>query len=148
MSQFDFGDYDLSSDAMSDNLSVLSRTPSPPREFGLPTPPLSDHSSSGSPSPCFNASMTDSDGPPPAKRRRLSPSMPRETTRLDLHNNDIQSQQVQVDQLVKALRNKRKIVVVAGAGISVSAGSESLGIERVLVAGRHARDLFIMLTFF
>jgi NAD-dependent histone deacetylase SIR2 len=132
MSQFNFDMDDLSSDSMSDNLSVLSRTPSPPREFGgLPTPPLSDHSSTGSPSPQFDASMTDSDGPPPAKRRRLSPSMPRETTRLDLHDNDIQLQQGQIDHLVKALRTKRKIVVVAGAGISVSAGSELLSLGRV-----------------
>lgn len=117
---------ELSSDNMSD-VSVLSRTPSPPRYMMLPTPPLSRDSPAASPSPSPNTSMTETEeeGPPPAKRRRLSPSVPRETTRLDLRDRDLQSQKQEVDRLIKALRNKRKIVVVAGAGISVSAGSES-----------------------
>lgn len=114
---------ELSSDA-SDILSVFSRTPSPFHAVMLPTPPLSHGSPATSPSPSSNASMTEEDGPPPAKRRRLSPSMPRDTRRLDLRDDDVQSQKEEVDRLVKALKNKRKIVVVAGAGISVSAGSE------------------------
>jgi len=123
---FNFGDMDeLSSDSMSDNLSIFSRTPSPPRGMmGLPTPPLSQHSPSGTPSPSTDASLTDEDGPPPSKRRRISPSMPRETQRLDLY--DASSQPEELERLVKALKNKRKIVVIAGAGISVSAGSKCI----------------------
>jgi NAD-dependent histone deacetylase SIR2 len=70
--------------------------------------------------------MTEDDGAPPAKRRRLSPStsMPRETRRLDLNERLLEEQPDEHEQLVKALKNKRKIVVVAGAGISVNAGSE------------------------
>lgn len=50
--------------------------------------------------------------------------MPRETQRLDLY--DASSQPEELERLVKALKNKRKIVVIAGAGISVSAGSECI----------------------
>ena len=52
--------------------------------------------------------------------------MPRDTKRLDLQQLREQpdgEQAAQLDRLLKAIRTKRKIVVVAGAGISVSAGS-------------------------
>lgn len=55
--------------------------------------------------------------------------MPRETRYLDLEELGakgaaaLPKEQEQLDRLVKCLRKKRKIVVVAGAGISVSAGS-------------------------
>ena len=52
--------------------------------------------------------------------------MPRETQRLDLY--DASSQPEELERLVKALKHKRKIVVIAGAGISVSAGSEYIQI--------------------
>lgn len=71
---------------------------------------------------------TEGDVPPPTKRRRLngpSSKMPRETRRLNLdkfsRDSTLEST-VQLDRLLKALRKKRKIVVIAGAGISVSAG--------------------------
>lgn len=53
--------------------------------------------------------------------------MPRQTYHLQLdferpeHGSD---HWPQFDRLMKCLSNKRKIVVIAGAGISVSAGSE------------------------
>ena len=53
---------------------------------------------------------------------------PRSTQHLDLSTAGEQSyaqQQAQIDLLVKTLRTRRKIVVIAGAGISTSAGSES-----------------------
>jgi hypothetical protein len=121
---------ELSSDCMSDALSELSRSPSPPPSMlppgGLPTPPRSHNSPAPSPSPSPNASMTEDDSAPPAKRRRLSPStsMPRETRHLDLKDRPLEEQPDEHDKLVKALRNKKKIVVIAGAGISVNAGSE------------------------
>jgi NAD-dependent histone deacetylase SIR2 len=50
----------------------------------------------------------------------------RQTQRLDLSANaglSYGEQQSQIDLLVKTLRRHRKIVVIAGAGISTSAGS-------------------------
>lgn len=79
----------------------------------------------------------DCDGPPPAKRRKMTQQpkstepKPRTTEYLDLRNfgegspEQIAQQDAQMKRLVRVLRGKRKIVVVAGAGISVSAGSMS-----------------------
>jgi len=62
------------------------------------------------------------DGPPPAKRRKLAPPKPRTTEYVDLERRSDEDE-VQLDRLLSALRKKKKIVVIAGAGISVSAGS-------------------------
>lgn len=62
--------------------------------------------------------------PPPRKRRKIEPKI-RTTQHLDLTSDTAQSDYDRVealDTLLKALRNRRKIVVIAGAGISVSAG--------------------------
>ena len=65
------------------------------------------------------------DGPPPTKRRRIvAPPRPRTTERIDLENR-IEETDENFDRLLTALRRKRKVVVIAGAGISVSAGSMS-----------------------
>lgn len=71
-------------------------------------------------------SFLDVDGPPPAKRRKLAETKPRTTEYLDLRPSaaEILNQKAQLDRLLKVIRKKRKIVVIAGAGISVSAGSE------------------------
>ncbi|KAI2621519.1 DHS-like NAD/FAD-binding domain-containing protein [Hypomontagnella submonticulosa] len=63
------------------------------------------------------------DGAPPAKRRRIE-RKPRTTEYLDLKAAAEQSEKDEqlLDQLTTALRKKKKIVVIAGAGISVSAG--------------------------
>jgi NAD+-dependent protein deacetylase SIR2 len=72
--------------------------------------------------------MDPRDDAPPAKRRRTSyEPKPRSTEFLSLpesldHLNPADKEQL--DKLLKVLNKKRKIVVVAGAGISVSAGSE------------------------
>lgn len=107
-------------------LSSLGRTPTPPRDY--PSPPLSTLSGTTSPMPKLRFSQ---DGPPPAKKRKLSAPKPRTTERLDLTSFGDNSTKEQIDhqvnqlkRLVHALRGKRKIVVVAGAGISVSAGSK------------------------
>lgn len=66
------------------------------------------------------------DGQPPAKKRRTAEPKPRTTEYLDLSlwtEEHVSSQKQQLDLLLKVLRKRRKIVVVAGAGISVSAGS-------------------------
>jgi NAD+-dependent protein deacetylase SIR2 len=70
-----------------------------------------------------SAVSTDKEGPPPAKRRRISKE--RTTEHLDLRSSEIDpDQQAELDLLMRVLHNRQKIVVIAGAGISVSAGSE------------------------
>lgn len=62
---------------------------------------------------------------PPARKRRKIERKDRTTQHLDLTSDTAQSQYDRseaLDLLLKALRKRRKIVVVAGAGISVSAG--------------------------
>jgi NAD+-dependent protein deacetylase SIR2 len=64
------------------------------------------------------------DGPPPPKRRRIAaPPGPRTTSYVDLEARSDEDD-AQLDRLLSALRRRKKIVVIAGAGISVSAGSE------------------------
>jgi len=65
------------------------------------------------------------DRPPPAKRRKVAEPKDRTTQYLDLRPEEEQEDaQAQLDKLLKVLHKKRKIVVIAGAGISVSAGSK------------------------
>jgi NAD-dependent histone deacetylase SIR2 len=59
----------------------------------------------------------------PRKRRKLTDPKERTTERLDLTSAEIdEDQQPQLQRLLNVLHRKRKIVVIAGAGISVSAG--------------------------
>lgn len=70
---------------------------------------------------------TREDGQPPVKRRKLAEPKPRTTLSLDLrHDHSIDDQKPPLDRLLKVLHKRRKIVVIAGAGISVSAGSTYL----------------------
>lgn len=91
-------------------LSSIARTPSPPPGWAAVTPP-----------PSQNAGE---EMPRPRKRRKID--RPDRTTRyLDLTEDTAQSHFDRTDsikELQRALRNRRKIVVIAGAGISVSAG--------------------------
>jgi NAD-dependent histone deacetylase SIR2 len=67
---------------------------------------------------------SDKEGPPPAKRRRISEKTERTTEYLDLRESGVSpGQQRQLDRVVNVLHKRQKIVVIAGAGISVSAGS-------------------------
>lgn len=69
--------------------------------------------------------LSDKDGPPPAKRRRVGPKE-RTTRSLDLRHEQVKpEEQSQLDDMLRALHKRQKIVVIAGAGISVSAGSMS-----------------------
>lgn len=63
------------------------------------------------------------DDAPPAKRRKVTQPKQRNTEALDLEKRD-EAAETQLDRLLSVLRRKKKIVVIAGAGISVSAGSE------------------------
>ncbi|KAI1180669.1 DHS-like NAD/FAD-binding domain-containing protein [Nemania sp. FL0916] len=120
-------------------LSVLTRSPTiSPRASmvypsdRLPSPPPSSSPTiySGSASPVKSSDpveleiLVNPDGAPPPKRRRVE-RKPRTTEYLDL--SAAASEQSEKDgqlleQLTHALRKKKKIVVIAGAGISVSAG--------------------------
>lgn len=100
----------------------------------LPTPPPSqDSSQTGSPSPDDASTMnSDKDGPP-RKRRRVSERVPtpRTTEYLSISGGKYDSkQQTQADRLFNVLHKRQKIVVIAGAGISVSAGSKSILLSR------------------
>ncbi|CAP69556.1 uncharacterized protein PODANS_1_12140 [Podospora anserina S mat+] len=114
-------------------LSVLSQSPSPPSPAmdvsnRYPSPSASA-TTSGSATPRKSYDMPDlsgeiqvrTDGPPPTKRRRVAAPRPRTTKYVDLENYDNEDQE-NLQRLLTALRKKKKIVVIAGAGISVSAG--------------------------
>lgn len=111
--------------------SLCSRSPSPPADY--PSPASSNVSatdllSQGRRRPAEEAPSED--GPPPAKKQRTIKPRELTTEYLDLgkvadsqDEAEMKSQEAKLKKLVDVLRSKRKIVVVAGAGISVSAGS-------------------------
>lgn len=106
--------HDDISDLSSDLSSVPSSPIAPPDFYPTPTP-------SQDPEAPANAAE---DMPPARKRRKVEPK-PRITQHLDLTSDASQScydQQNSLELLLKTLRKRRKIVVVAGAGISVAAG--------------------------
>ena len=126
--------FDDISDLSSELSSVRSVSPSPPPEFAsYPTPPGSqDTDGDSTPSNQSEVHLASpSDGTPPARKRRKIEEKPRTTQHLDLNSPPIYigSQSEPLDLLIKTLRKKKKIVVVAGAGISVSAGSELLHVD-------------------
>ncbi|OJD18827.1 hypothetical protein AJ78_01159 [Emergomyces pasteurianus Ep9510] len=108
----------------SSDLSSPPTSPSPPPGF-LPSPPPSqDNFTINSTDPLFASQDT---ALPTKKRRKVQPK-PRTTKHLDLSLTSSTSTDCFANQtdelglLLKALHKKRKIVVIAGAGISVSAG--------------------------
>ncbi|KIW18783.1 hypothetical protein PV08_03072 [Exophiala spinifera] len=104
---------ELSSPLSSIPSSPLSSPPSSPTTppgFQVVTPPPSQHAGD--------------DMPPARKRRKIEPRI-RTTQHLDLTSDTAQSDYDRteaLDTLLKAVRGRKKIVVIAGAGISVSAG--------------------------
>ncbi|KAI9801029.1 MAG: hypothetical protein M1825_003564 [Sarcosagium campestre] len=146
--------------------SVPSLSPTPP---WYPSPPSSQDL------PAFNDQndgglpLLDStgDGQPPSKKRRLREPKERLTQYLDLRGPTVQhddqayshsqDQVSQLDLLLNTLRGRRKIVVIAGAGISVSAGvpdfrsSKGLfttlrGKHNVKSSGKHLFDASVYKT--
>ncbi|KAK2754262.1 hypothetical protein FQN54_007141 [Arachnomyces sp. PD_36] len=116
---------DLCDDSDTSELSVRSRSPTPPPDF-YPSPPPSQNLNPSPPSPNAERRVRDQedDAPPAPKRRKVEPT-PRITQYLDLTAGADSlgpGQRAQLDLLLTTLRNKRKIVVIAGAGISVSSG--------------------------
>ncbi|KAK2010186.1 Sir2 family protein [Colletotrichum eremochloae] len=139
-----------SSSTLSSPLSVLSKSPSIPSspEIALdaskryPSPTSSMPSGAQSPiklelvddsvpaiklddaSDSINVSANDApdapDAQPPRKRRKVTPPKERTTEYLNLDECDVDDSNLA--RLVSALKKRKKIVVIAGAGISVSAG--------------------------
>ncbi len=94
-----------------------------------PSPPSSDNT--GIPTAARVRDFHDHDAPPPAKRQRTMKSRDMRTEYLDLgvlSDSDDEAhdhaQDEKLKKLMTALRTKRKIVIIAGAGISVAAGSK------------------------
>ncbi|EFY90252.1 NAD-dependent histone deacetylase SIR2 [Metarhizium acridum CQMa 102] len=120
----------LSNVTASSPLSSLSKTPSLPSspdaqpDAGVRYPSPTSTSTSGTQSPIKLGEPVD-DSPRPAKKRRITPPRERITTYLNLmksHDEFSHEDNFHMERLLSALRKKKKIVVVAGAGISVSAG--------------------------
>jgi NAD+-dependent protein deacetylase SIR2 len=121
-------DLDGASDLSSELSSVGSLSPPPPDFDSYPSPPGSQDTD-GYLTPSNRSEIhlpnVADDGPPARKRRKIEPK-PRTTQHVDLNPGSMpfQNQREPLDLLIKTLRKRRKIVVIAGAGISVSAGSE------------------------
>ncbi|KAF2271539.1 DHS-like NAD/FAD-binding domain-containing protein [Westerdykella ornata] len=121
-----------SSTASSDSeLSELSATPSPPSSPSFAHRPLAYFSPSSSQKSSAKTSpapdkmrptppASDNDGPV-RKKRKLNEPKQRTTERLDLTRDNVENDP-QLRRLLDVLQKKKKIVVIAGAGISVSAG--------------------------
>ncbi|KAL9041850.1 MAG: hypothetical protein Q9180_001005 [Flavoplaca navasiana] len=111
-------------DVSSDLSSIGSLSPPPP--FDYPSPQssqetFSDHSESQQ---TCNKRLHQSTGQEPPKKRRKADPKPRTTQHLDIRscpNLSSSDQTCQLDTLYKVLSKRKKIVVIAGAGISVSA---------------------------
>ncbi|KAI9683160.1 MAG: hypothetical protein M1829_005951 [Trizodia sp. TS-e1964] len=116
----------------SDSGSSLSSAPSSPIQPSpalRPSYPSPTNSQESSPIPAISLNgPAHGDLPPPFKKRRVVEPKKRTMERLDLGPlesvgiDELTGPNPQLDLLLKVLRNKKKIVVVAGAGISVSAG--------------------------
>ncbi|KAE8133162.1 DHS-like NAD/FAD-binding domain-containing protein [Aspergillus pseudotamarii] len=103
-------------------LSSPPASPTPPPGF-YPSPPPSQEADESSGT--RNSSQDRDDLPPARKKRRVAAPKERQTQRLDLSSSaglSYTEQQAQIDLLTKTIRRHRKIVVIAGAGISTSAG--------------------------
>ncbi|KAE8349308.1 DHS-like NAD/FAD-binding domain-containing protein [Aspergillus coremiiformis] len=101
-------------------LSSPPASPSPPPGF-YPSPPPSQEADESS----GTRSQDRDDLPPARKRRRVAAPKERRTQHLDLSASaelSYSEQQAQIDLLTKTIRRHRKIVVIAGAGISTAAG--------------------------
>ena len=120
---------DSDSSILSDLSSDLSsiRSISPPLDY--PSPTLTQDTENGELSSSQSKKRSsDTEEQPPTKRRKRPEPKPRKTDTLDL-TKDLSSlateQKDGLHKLLQVLRKRRKIVVIAGAGISVSAGSKS-----------------------
>lgn len=115
---------------------INSRPKSIPVPFYLPPSPSLKKASKIDVSAKRESSQDDSTEPAPEiKRRKVTKSREMKTEYLDLislnsSNDELHHklQDAKLKKLLEVFRAKRKIVVFAGAGISVSAGSKSKGL--------------------
>lgn len=111
-------DYSYLSDSSGiSDLSSPPDSPQPPSDFYPSPPPTQDDQE--------ERSRASSNHDEPAKKRRRVGPPPRSTQLLDLTDAErlpYADQRAQINLLTKTLRSHRKIVVIAGAGISTSAG--------------------------
>ena len=126
-----FATMDSSSDLsdLSSELSYLSRSPSPPTSYPSPEPSQTRDSSVASKHDDVLRKRPRSEGDeePPKKKRKSIEAKPRTTVHLDLRcarDSPEVNQSDQLALLLKVLRKRRKIVVIAGAGISTAAGGK------------------------
>ncbi|CAA9958606.1 NAD-dependent histone deacetylase SIR2 [Pyrenophora teres f. maculata] len=115
-------------------LSILSRSPTPPlelsRSFAQQRAYVSPSSSGPSsakttpaPEDMPSPPSSNDENPRPSKRRKMAEPKERTAEYLDLSTTEIHQDELpQLQRLLNVLHKKRKIVVIAGAGISVSAG--------------------------
>jgi NAD+-dependent protein deacetylase SIR2 len=110
---------DLSDDSELSELSLSTIPSSPLSDARSLSPPPGWRDNTPPPSQDAGEDM-----PPARKRRKIEPRV-RTTQHLDLTSDTAQSdydRSMALETLLGALRKRRKIVVIAGAGISVSAG--------------------------
>lgn len=125
-------DCESDSSALTDLSSELSSAPSSPKfptfyPTSYPTPESSQAQSSYSSSsePESRKRRRKEDGEAPRKRHKIVEPKDRKAEYLDVQLDPLQpiiERSPQLETLLKVLRKKKKIVVVAGAGISTAAG--------------------------
>lgn len=113
------------SDLSSELSSIRSVSP-PPLDYPSPQSTQENAESTSSSQDESQKRPLESDDLPPAKKRKSVEAKPRTTVHLDLQSpSPAADQSSQLALLLKVLRKRRKIVVIAGAGISTAAGGES-----------------------
>ena len=117
----------MDDDSLSDLSSDLSstRSLSPPQDYPSPVSSQDQEAINSTDRHFMKRALDDTDVPI-AKKRKIAEPKPRTMQYLDLNtfsSHCAAEQKPQLDILLKVLRKRRKIVVIAGAGISVSAGS-------------------------
>lgn len=114
-----------SSDLSSDLSSIGSLSP-PPVDYPSPVSSQDCMATATTSQQLSFKRSREEDGVPPVQKRRKVELKPRTTEHLNLQSPMGYSpidQTTQLNTLLKVLQKRQKIVVIAGAGISVSAGS-------------------------
>lgn len=112
------------SDLSSELSSIRSVSP-PPIDYPSPQSTQENAESTSSSQDESQKRPRELDDLPPAKKRKSVEAKPRTTVHLDLQSpSPAADQSSQLALLLKVLRKRRKIVVIAGAGISTAAGGE------------------------
>ena len=119
-------DSDSSLSDLSSELSSVRSVSPPPLDYPSPQSTQENSGSiSSSQSESRKHPRESDDLPPATKKRKSVEAKPRTTVHLDLQSpSPAADQSSQLGLLLKVLRKRRKIVVIAGAGISTAAGGE------------------------